>query len=104
MVGFFVSVFLFLCVCCLSWVYVSLVLCLCTDALSLWWVAYVDVLCMFPSLLCLRLLCSVLYLCFCLCVVVLLLVGVSGFIGVCVSLMSLVFLSRLSFFVLWVFL
>lgn len=64
---------------------------------------------MFSSLLCLR------YLCFCslfvflsVRVVVLLLVGVSGFIGVCVSLMymplaSLVFLSCLSFFVLCVF-
>lgn len=72
--------------------------------LSLWWVVYVYALCMFSSLLCLRSLCAVLSL-VPVRVVVLLLVGVSGFIGVCVSLMymplmSLVFLSCLSFFVL----
>ena len=82
---------------------VSLVLFPCTGVcLCGGWCMYVSYVC--SSLLCLRSLCAVLSL-VPVRVVVLLLVGVSGFIGVCVSLMymplmSLVFLSCLSFFVL----
>lgn len=64
--------------------------------LSLWWVLYVYALCMFSSLLCLRLLCAVLYL-VPVRVVVLLLVGVSGFIGVCVRPLCMCLLRLLYF-------